>query len=278
MWDCVMENQFIRSYPMPKSGVYQGDRRRERVIVSLTSFPERIETAYYAIKSLMIQSFQADEILLWLAEEQFPERRLPESYDDLISRGLQIRWCRDLKSHKKYYYVLQEQREDQIVITYDDDIIYEYDSIERLIAAHGVYPDCIVCNRGHTMKVSEGKLTAYSQWKLRTEEGNMMPSRKIMPSTGAGCLYPYHCMPSVTFDEKCIRENAFLADDIWMRFCSLQNDVQVVKTREKWATLCNVFCSQKIRLTQKNDIEGNNQVVIDQLLKIFPDTVTHLMK
>lgn len=269
--DCLLENLYIRLARLPDSGVNHTERD-ERVIVSLTSFPARIHKVYYAIKSLMLQTYKADEIILWLSESQFPERKLPENFKYLTDRGLTIRWCDDLRSHKKYFYILQEQKSDEVVITYDDDLIYEKDSIEKLVKSHERYPDCIICNRGHEIVFNEdGSLTEYKNWSIHSPIGVSEPTLYLVPSTGNGCLYPYGAMPPVTFDWEKAKANAYSADDIWMRFCSLSNNVKVVKTLETIAILVNVWGSQKERLTQLNDINGENQRVLERLLLLFPD-------
>ncbi len=277
--DCLLENLYIRRCPLPERGIYIGPERSEKITVSLTTFPARIDQVYYAIKSLMIQSVQADRIVLWLADSQFPGRKLPEKLQELVKIGLTVRWCEDLRSHKKYFYALQEQKEDELVVTYDDDIIYESDSLEKLMEFHRKYPEAIVCNRAHEMVTDEaGQLMPYEKWKIQSSYGVGQPVWALMPSTGNGCLYPYGVMPPVTFDEQKIRENAFSADDIWMRFCSLQGGVKVLRTRQIIATLCNVSGSQTERLTQLNDICGENQRVIDRLLKLFPNTHSLLLE
>ena len=275
--DCLAENLFIRLAPLPKTGVHQGEKRQEIITVSLTSFPPRIEKTYYAIKSLMLQTVKPDHIILWLAEDQFKDSPLPPKFCKLVDRGLTVRWCQDLRSHKKYHYALREQQPGQVVITYDDDIIYEADSIEKLMDAHRAFPACIVCNRGHEITLDEkGDPLPYKEWKVHSQVGVGKPSYYVLPSTGNGCLYPYGCMPPITFDWPVAKENALTADAIWMRYCSLSNRVKVVKTRETIATLCNVMGSQKERLTQLNDIDGENQRVIDRLNTCFPNLFTHL--
>lgn len=271
-FDCFVENIFIHLCPFPTGGIYEGNARQEIVTVSLTSFPARIDKAYYAVKSLMLQSVKADRILLWLAEEQFPNRALPKKFKKLQCKGLTVCWCDDLKSHKKYYYALKNQKQNELVVTYDDDIIYEYDSLEKLLVAHKKYPKAIVCNRGHEMTVNNaGELAPYNKWKIYSELGVNEPAYRVLPSTGNGCLYPYGVMPDITFNWEMAKNNALTADDIWMRFCSLNNNVKVVKTRAMIATLCNVMGSQRERLTQLNDICGENQKVIERLLKVFPN-------
>ena len=52
-----------------------------KLIVSLTSFPERIPDIFFNLYSLLNQTTQADMLILWLAEEQFPnkEKDLPKN-------------------------------------------------------------------------------------------------------------------------------------------------------------------------------------------------------
>ena len=270
--DILFENIYIRLARLPKVGVNSGMKRDELVMVSLTSFPARINKAYFSIKSLMLQGYKADRIVLWLASEQFPDKKLPESFQKLRDKGLEIQWCDDLRSHKKYFYALQNQRENELVITYDDDIIYENDSIEKLVTAHKKHPDCIICNRAHDIRLDEnGEPLPFAKWAVHSALGVNEPAALLMPSTGNGCLYPFGCMPDVTFDWEKIKENALTADDIWMRFCSLSNGVKIVKTRETIATLCNVLGSQKEKLTQINDLGGENQRVVNRLLLMFPN-------
>ena len=76
-------------------------KRNETYIVSFTSFPARIEDIWITIETLLRQSFKPDKIILWLAEEQFPDKKLPESLIKLTERGLSIEYCEDLRSHKK---------------------------------------------------------------------------------------------------------------------------------------------------------------------------------
>ena len=54
---------------------------------------------------------------MWLAKEQFENiEDLPQELKEQQKRGLTIRFCDDLRSHKKYYYVLQENPNDIVAI------------------------------------------------------------------------------------------------------------------------------------------------------------------
>ena len=103
-------------------------KRDQKIIVSLTSYPKRIDTIWLTITSLFKQSMKPDLIVLWLAKSQFKTLDdLPDSLKRLQKYGLKIKLCDDLKSHKKYYYALKEFNED-IVILADDDMFYPNDT------------------------------------------------------------------------------------------------------------------------------------------------------
>ena len=91
---------------------------RPDVIISLTSFPARIPNIWKVIRSLKLQQIKPGKIILWLSEDQIPSiQSLPsnllEEQDDLF----QIRIMPgDLKSHKKYIYVIKEYPEKIVII------------------------------------------------------------------------------------------------------------------------------------------------------------------
>ncbi len=279
LFEVFAENFFIKHCPLPKYGLNQTDSRKEKVIVSLTSFPARIDQVYFAIKSLMIQSYQADRIILWLSKQQFPNGLDSKPLETLQQKGLEMIFVDDdLRSHKKYFYALQQQKPDEVVITFDDDIIFEYDAIEKLIKTRQSYPDCIICNRGETIKIKDHRFEPYSKWCILSKEGVDYPSMMIVPSTGAGCLYPYGIMPPCTFDVSKIKTVAFSADDLWMRFNSMQKGIKIKKSQPTNAILCQVTNSQRVNLSQVNCIEGQNDVAIANLEKEFPKSISILLQ
>lgn len=265
----MFENLLIRHVSIPENPINTADREN-KIIVSLTSYPGRIETVYYAIKSLMRQTIKPDQIILWLAESQFPDRNIPNRLEDLKGFGLEIQFCKDLKSHKKYYYSLQEQKQN-LVITYDDDIIYPPNSIELLVKKHIEFPNCIVCNRGFEIILDETKMPiSVSDWKLITNEGIASPSLKIMPSTGGGCLYPPECLSEDVFNWDKIQRIALSADDLWMKAMSLLKGTHIIKTHKYSKTFSLIRKSQNEHLAHINTILGQNNIVVKNILNEYP--------
>ena len=106
--------------PLPKQRTTQG----ERMVVSLTTFPLRIGKVHLTIQSILRQSRPADRILLWLSKEEFPEEaQLPANLLRLKEKGLDIRFCDNIRSFKKVFYTAQEFEND-VIVTADDDALY----------------------------------------------------------------------------------------------------------------------------------------------------------
>ena len=113
----------------------------EEVIVSLTTFPARVDKVYLTIETIFQQDTLPNRIILWLANEQFPERRahLPQRLLNMQQRGLEIRFCEDIRSHKKYYYSMKDNP-NSIIITVDDDVFYPKDTLTNLLTMHYQHP------------------------------------------------------------------------------------------------------------------------------------------
>lgn len=246
------------------------EERNSEIIVSLTTFPERIDYVDMAIKSLLHQSIRPEKIVLWLSKEQFDSIKLPRKLEQLCEYGLEICYCADdLMAHKKYYYAMQKFP-DKAIVTYDDDLIYPEDSIEKLLLQYQKYPDAIICNRGREILVVEGKVAPYDSWNV---DGRILagtPSYRIMPSTGAGTLYPPSCMPTETFDKEKIVRYALTADDLWMKAMSIYGKVPVVRTQNKNKALCLSVPKQTFALAAKNVGQRLNDKVMTDLLDIYP--------
>ena len=278
LYKCISAQQrkIVKNIPIDKLALNK-EKREEQIVVSLTSFPARINVVGYAIKCLFNQTVKPDRIILWLAEEQFENMELPPLLQSLVLRGLEIRFCKDLRSHKKYFFALQEQKEDELVITYDDDLIYPENSIELLYKKHKQYPNCIVCNRAQECKEENGALAAYSTWSVYSSEGVASPSNKLFASTGGGTLYPFGAIDREAFNEEALKETAYTADDLWMRFMSAKKRTKVIKTRKAHKTFSTLEGSQEIGLQQENCLGGENDRAIERLSKRYPDALDEIL-
>ena len=86
-----------------KSFQTKGTGDDNELIVSLTSFPERMYELHYTLYSLLTQSVKPKQVILWLAKEQFPnlEKDIPARVLELQKNGLTIKWTHNIYSYKK---------------------------------------------------------------------------------------------------------------------------------------------------------------------------------
>ncbi len=215
--------------PNNKKGLKK--RKHKRMIVAtLTSFPARINTVHIAIKTIMAQSVKPDKILLWLAKEQFPdETLLPQSLLELKKRGLEIRFCDDLKSHKKYYYAFPEFSE-HLLATFDDDLLYPLDTLKKLYKLHRKYPQDTVCISA--MNTLDDREVLPSSWAFYQPGDKVISSRHSQPFTGAGALFQPKNIRSELYDKERIFRDAPYADDLWLYYICKQSGIKVTRIKE----------------------------------------------
>ena len=193
-------------------------KRNVKLIASLTTFPDRINAVATTIKTIMNQTVKADEINLYLAVEQFPnkENGLPTELLKLKDFGLQIKFCNDIKSYKKIIPALKEYKND-IIITFDDDIYYEKDTIEALYNSYLKNPKVIQANRIWHIELKENKVIpkdkSFLYWN---EESYKTPSFFNTIIGCGGVLYPPNSLSEMVLDEEKFKSIIPTQDDIWL--------------------------------------------------------------
>lgn len=235
------------------------------IIVSLTTFPLRIIKTWIVIESILRQSTPPKKIVLTLSKLQFEsENILPKRLLALKSRGLEIVWSDDdLASHKKYYYVMQKYSND-IIVTIDDDFIYEEKMLEKLFDFHKKYPKCIITNSG-LKKIGKN----YLDWKNLLFSATE-PTQNIMQYGGSGVLYPPRSLHKDAFNRELISKYCPLADDIWLNSMAILNDVYLVKTDYDIYLMPLLFKKGNITLCQSNVSDGKNNQQILALISRYP--------
>lgn len=247
------------------SGVNQQEKREQKIIVSLTSFPARINTVWLTIESLMRQTLKPDVIILWLGEDQFTGiDSLPKSLKKQQKRGLTIEFCEDIKPHKKYYYAFQKFRDD-LIITVDDDIFYPNWMIEGLMELHEGFPTSICCNRAHLITFNEdGEPNSYDDWLSNPKQING-PTKALLPTGVGGVLYPPNSVDAEVFNKENIKNLCLFADDIWLKVMSLKKGTSVVKTENFPSRLFYVASTQKVALWKENVKKGKNDIQLNNI-------------
>lgn len=227
------------------------------VILSLTTFPARIDKLHLVLETIFRQSVKPTKMILWLASDQFPDRdKVDVILDKYINMGLEIKYCDDLRAHKKYFYSMKNNP-GAIVITVDDDIFLPSNLVESLLISYKKYPDCISCRRAHYMKIKGGAPLPYSKWEMRAK-GHKGPDLLLCPTGCAGCLYPPGSLSDHVFDKEVLKEKCFYADDIWLKCMAYLNGTKAVLTDVNTPECIDLIGENKTGLAKVNVLSNKN--------------------
>lgn len=221
-----IQRKYHVNYRHPReSGINHMEQRERKVIISLTSFPERIPYVHKAICSMLHQRYKPDMVILWLAEPQFPgkEMDLPRKLLSLCKYGLTIKWVeKDIKPYKKLIPALREFPED-IIVTADDDVYWPVDHLSKLIHALQERPNEIHCHQITRIRFENG---SFDSAKRSPEMYGSSKYCNKLVGVG-GVAYPPHCLGAEVFNEKAFLELAPTSDDIWFWAMALKNGTKI---------------------------------------------------
>jgi hypothetical protein len=240
------------------------------VIVSLTSFPARINRVWIVIESLLRQSVKPKMIVLWLSREQFPAlQSLPKSLLSQRKRGLDIRLVDgDLRSHKKYYHALLEYPNDFLILV-DDDVFYPTKMIEELVNTSNRFPSSICCHRALRITQVQGVHSNYADWtELKSKSG---PSSDIFFTSGGGTLIPPRSLHPLVLKADVFTRICPYADDVWLNAMCRLNGTDVVKTNF-YSALLPVLHYKDHTLYEINVLCGQNDVQYRAVLGFIEET------
>lgn len=194
------------------------------LIVSLTSFPARINTVHICIHTLLQQSKTADKIILWLAEEEFPnkEASLPNELLQLTSKGLEIEWYHNIRSYKKLIPALIKYPDD-IIVTADDDNQYPPNWLELLYSSYLKEPNLVHCHRVTKFYYEN------NEFKIITGGQDFYKSPSYLNKLVGlgGVLYPPHVFYKDILNEPLFMELAPTSDDLWFWLMCVLNQTRI---------------------------------------------------
>jgi hypothetical protein len=189
-----------------------------RVIVSVSTVPDRINNLGPTIRSLLKQTRPPDEIVLAIPEFSVREQR-PYIVPKYISRLPRVRVLRcreDWGPATKFIAAIQDElaagRENTLIMVIDDDRLYPRDALETYLYYSQQLPNAALCFRGAAMPST----LDWDDAKM-IHARDLREPRPVAVITGCGSylvrprffdrsLWDYSGAPSV----------AFYIDDIWI--------------------------------------------------------------
>lgn len=208
------------------SGITEKRYNNKEIIVSLTTHGKRLYEVYLPIESIMQGTLKPNRIILWLSTE-YKNKPLPILLQNQINRGLEIEFCEDIRSYTKLIPALKKYPE-SVIVTIDDDLIYNTDMLEKLVIAYLNQPTLIHANRVHKIKLNHNNQPLpYFKWDWESKECG--PSYLNFLTGVGGVLYPPHCLDQEVFNQDVFLDICKYADDIWFYSMAIKKGTKINK-------------------------------------------------
>lgn len=234
--------------------------KRIPIVISLTTIESRLNKVHITLRSIMNQSVKPEKIVIWVTEND--RHKIPESLLILTGELLEIKFTSHTSSHKKLTPSL-EIFPDKVIVTCDDDLIYEKTWLENLYNSHLKYPKDIICNRARVITADENKITLdYKFWKYTTEKTSL----NHLAIGEGGILYPPNALNSKISDYELALKLCPKSDDLWFKAMALLNNTNVRLAERLSKQFIPIPGTQKISLKKINVDKNFN---VNQCLKEY---------
>ena len=257
--------RFIRE--ILASSKKSGDRR---VIVSLSTVPERMGNLGPTVRSLLRQTRPPDEIVLAIPEFSIREQR-PYAVPEYVSRlqRLRVLHCqKDWGPATKFIPIVREElaagRGNTLIMVVDDDRIYPRDALETYLHYNKQLPEEVLCFRGAAMPRD-------LDWRhakmIRASELRQPQPAAVITGCGSYLIQPRFFDESLC-DYSQAPKGAFYMDDIWISGCLARRNVKRYVVPAS-AMMRSVF--RQRRTLSLHDVPDGRQYNNNETIALFGD-------
>ena len=239
-----------------------------RIIVSLSTLPDRITNLRPTLDCLTNQTRPPDEIVLALPEISTRQQQpylIPEFLRDFpLLRILPAErdWGPATKSIPAIQEELAAARPETLIMVVDDDRIYPPDAVETYLHYSTVLPDAALCFRGAAMPHSFD----WRRAKMRHGDKVREPLR-VAVITGCGSyLIKPRFFDASLWDYSDAPRAAFYMDDIWISGCLDRRGVKkyVVPSSTRLRSV-----QQQERAMSLHDVPNGRQANNNEVIEFF---------
>lgn len=248
----------------------------EKVIVSLTSYPFRFKQPEMlkCLKSLVEQKTDIPYKIVFNIYENDIKEMPAELVSYVNANHIELYKCpMDLRSHKKYYYVMQKYR-NLPIITVDDDIVYSKHLVSDLYSSYLKYSKCVSACYLYRMAfdANDNMIPSFRKWN--TNYDKYEPSFRNAFGSGGGTLFPPGCLDISEKRMPLIKE--YITDDeLLLKKWLNDAGVPVIKCKYDWndeshgsKSKCGSYLEAASYATASNSLwRSGNNVNMDKHIK-----------
>ena len=232
-------------------------------IISLTSYPARIQMVSKTILSILSQPLPPNTVVvLYLSKVEFSGATdLPDELLSLLKhKEFQIRWVEgNTRSYKKLIPALQDFPNSPI-LTIDDDIQYPPNFVMSLKNSLDKNPNCIQCHRCRVLRTKKEAFDVYSSFGLLNKE-IVDPASNLLFTGVGGVLYPPNALHPLVKNEILFSKLCPNQDDIWFWLMATFNGTLVKKVDNHIQSWCELSSAEKQSLYFSNARGGNDEAL-----------------
>ena len=254
------------------------DKYKKDIIISITSYPKRINNIQIVIKLLLDkQTLCPDKIYLWLSEEEFSnkEKDLPQELLNLINNNssIYLKWVKKNtyvhKRHEIFKYV-----NNGYIFLIDDDVEYNSNLIESVVNISKEYPNTIILYNRYSPHIYNGIKIKYKRNDDCILGGPYVNTfRWCGQSMIPADIYPKEILSD---EYQNIRNNTSpVSDECWFQPWVVYNDIPLYSCDFGWGKDISEETGKKSGLVSwshqkdKNGYEKRD-IWLNNVLKAFP--------
>ena len=192
------------------------------VVVSLTSYGDRINELKYTLFSLIDQTVKPLKIVVNLADKDMD--LITDELKKFEEFGVSYVKTEDLKSYKKLIPTVKAYP-DKCIVTADDDLYYPKDWLEKLWYGHLNNPNSIICHLTKKIGFRDESLLPYVQWSYN--QYSSAPSLQNFILSGAGTLFPPNSLYEDLINKDLFTKLTPAADDVWDYFMAYLKNTKI---------------------------------------------------
>ncbi|GAB0172760.1 hypothetical protein NHP164001_07760 [Helicobacter trogontum] len=249
------------------------------LVVSITSFPARISYLHHTLFSIFHQNYKHFKVAVFLSEEEFPTHNLPYILRifaklDLIT----IHFVQEnLRAYKKLLYTIDLYPQ-HLIITIDDDQMYDPSLISLLLTSYKKYPNCIHANMVYDDLIADMLNIPFSKYQPIIKED--CPHLALAGIGVSGILYPPKSFPNEFFNTENIRSLCPYGDDLWFFIMSVLNGVEKVLIKDSLGhpKESSVATIETPNLWEINYTQKRNYDQLEALFKAYPQAKEKLLE
>lgn len=196
------------------------------IIVSVTTTKSRLNFLFYALQSILNQSYSNYRVVVNLSKESY---LLDEGVDEipnwLEAPNIEVRIVKNYGPYRKLIPLINDVSDNDLIITADDDVLYSPQWIQKIVDLAMIHSNCIVCGRARVIKRNIlGRFQNYANWPL--VKGNAT-GLDFLPIGCSGIGYRKNLLDVDFLKDPFYIAAAPTADDIWFRLASLRRNTPI---------------------------------------------------